>query len=154
MKEALLCGAAISRREALQSLSWIVAAVASGQSFWGCSEAKQQQSGTQGLGTLLSHRSAARSIGVSFLAAHPEEAKIEVLVFRLGLDINSLPSPETPELKAAAEAIHARHVEDFRSDRTFDIDGWLLSQTELRLAAITHYSQLESAGQHSDRGVR
>jgi hypothetical protein len=46
---------------------------------------------------------------------------------------------------AAAKAIHSRHIDDFRSDRTFKIDGWSLSQTEVRLAAMTHYSQLASA---------
>ena len=132
-----MSGAAITRREALQRLSRIAVAVASGQAFSGCSDGDAGSPALHGLAGLLAHTRNAAIVGAAFLAAHPEEADLDALVERLGLSMDSLPAPGSPELEATARAIYARHVDDFREGRLFEIEGWSLSLTELRLAALT-----------------
>ena len=136
-----MSGSAITRREALRGLSWIAVAVASGQAFSGCSKGESGSLALQGLAGLLAHGETAAAVGAVFLAAHPEEADLDKLVKRLGLSANSLPAPGSPELEAAAKAIHVRHINDFREGRLVEIEGWNLSITELRLAAITHLAR-------------
>lgn len=133
--------APITRREALQKLWWIALAVTSNPIFPGGSQARPQSKALSGTSQLLAHKRNAAAIGALFIAKYPNEATIEILVSRLGLKLDSLPSPGTPELKAAATAIHLRHVEDFRADRLFDINGWKLTQTELSLATITYLAR-------------
>jgi hypothetical protein len=134
-------GDTVSRREVLEKLSWIVVAVASGQTLSSCSEEKQAESDPVGLASLLADASNAAAVGAWFLMTHPEENDINTLVFRLGLEIDSLPPRKSAALEIAAQAIHIRHVEDFREARLFNFGGWMLSGTELRLAAITHLAK-------------
>lgn len=114
----------------------MVAAVASGQAFSTRGEARSSSPALQGVAELLKHERGAALLGAALLAAHPEEAHLDVLVARLGLSIDSLPTPGSPELGMAASAIYVRHVADFRDGRLFELEGWQLSLTELRLSAI------------------
>jgi hypothetical protein len=87
-------------------------------------------------------------MGKSYLALHPEESEIEILVFRLGLGINALHSPGSSALDEAARIIQSRHIDDFRMDRLVEMNGWRLTQTELRLAAVTFLAQLEAKSEN------
>ena len=106
--------------------------------FTACGESTQAPDSRQGVTGLLAHRSSAAALGAVFLAAHPDEADFDSLVTRLGLRPDSLPAKGSPELVSAAKTIHALHINDFRKARLIEIEGWMLSLTELRLAALTH----------------
>jgi hypothetical protein len=72
-------------------------------------------------------------VGAAYLAARPQEADLERLARLLELP-EELPSPE--QSAALQRALAERHRADFRADRVFELRGWILSLTELRLAAI------------------
>ena len=139
---AATCGIVIDRREALRQLSYICLAVASGRALLRPSDAKAGPSALGGLAGLLEKHKAIALVGAAFLALHPEECDLDALVTRLGLSMEALPAAGSRELDAAAVAIHARHIDDFRHGRLSEIAGWNLSLTELRLAAIVHKVEL------------
>jgi hypothetical protein len=62
-----------------------------------------------------------------YLARHPEERRAETLVARL---FGKHPGTEPEAIK---EALRVRVREDFENGRTENLDGWLLSVTEVRL---------------------
>jgi len=129
---------AITRRQMIRRLLWVAAAVVSGQAFSERAAAVVGRPAVRGLVELLPHGRSAALIGARFLATHPQEADLDTLVVRLGLSADALPPPLSPQLMAAARAIEALHIDDFRNDRLIEIEGWSLSVTELRLAAVVH----------------
>jgi hypothetical protein len=84
---------------------------------------------------LLRHRASAAAIGHQFLREHPNEADRDRLRGLLALPsfAGDLPWTEIARHRARLRAIHR---EDFRSGRVVDLGGWMLSLTELRLAAL------------------
>lgn len=80
----------------------------------------------------------ARAVGRAYLAATPNEraadALVERLTARLPAGRASLASDSDVELRAQ---LHRAIEQDFAAERTVQLDGWLLSQTEARLCALT-----------------
>ena len=122
--------AGISRRAALQLLAWWVGLGASPLRALAANDDRVSL-----VQRLLPHRASAISIGRRYLREHPEEASPERLAGWLELP----PAPTDVSLEAARRlgaGLRATHRADLREGRVVQLDGWLLSITELRLAAL------------------
>jgi hypothetical protein len=88
---------------------------------------------------LLPHGRSAVAVGRAYLAARPQEADVERLASELELPAD-LPDLESQAglatLVALAGSLSSRHRADFREGRVVELEGWVLSETELRLAAL------------------
>jgi hypothetical protein len=79
----------------------------------------------------------ARRVGEAYLAATPAEANVARLTSGV---VGSL--PRMPDLLIDVDAADLRAAiaevirEDFRTERTVVIDGWILARTEARLYAL------------------
>ncbi|MCC7016132.1 MAG: hypothetical protein IT564_02880 [Rhodospirillales bacterium] len=71
----------------------------------------------------------ARRVGRLYLARHPAEASIDLLLAALGA------YPERDGRKLSAW-VAARRDEDFAADRIVTLDGWELALFEARLCAL------------------
>jgi hypothetical protein len=84
---------------------------------------------------LVGHRGHAHNVGAAYLAAAPGErslsALLEVLRHDLGVD------PKDLKQVQLADAIARVVRSDFRNRRLVTVDGWVLSVTEARIAALT-----------------
>ena len=76
--------------------------------------------------SVVGDRNAAARIGHAHLAAAPENGDAD-LVLRL---------LEVPEGMDAAWELEARRRADFRHGRVEPVEGWILSQTEIRLCVL------------------
>jgi hypothetical protein len=134
-------GQPIDRREALQRLATICMVVASGPMIAPQSSAQAGRHAVEGLASLFRKRPSIALLGAAFVSLHPEEGDIDSLAEGLGLSLDTLPMPGSPELETAAASIRSRHIDDFRQQRLFEVGGWNLSHTELRLAAVVLRAQ-------------
>jgi hypothetical protein len=73
-------------------------------------------------------------IGEEYLALHPEERDVQLLLKRVSADLSGAPL----RLSAAdiRNAMKERIGKDFEEDKVVDFHGWALSATELRLCAL------------------
>ena len=100
-------------------------------------DARRRRSDAEEVASLFRERESAIALGRFYLGLRPEEASREVLLSRLGLS-----EPDVSELTrdAVRTEVHARlarrHRDDFRRSRVVTVDGWVLSETELRLCAL------------------
>ena len=69
-------------------------------------------------------------IGRRYRQEYPEEDDVEELVSLLGIDAGSVASPD--DLPAFSSDV----VADYEASRTVRLDGWVLSVTEGRAAAL------------------
>jgi hypothetical protein len=80
---------------------------------------------------------AVRAVGAAWLEAHPEEADPGTLVRGIaGPDRDELRSLAAREPGGLALWLRERHRRDFVEGRVSLLRGWILSRTELRLAAL------------------
>jgi hypothetical protein len=79
----------------------------------------------------------ARRVGRAYLAATPAEANVARLAAGV---VGSLPAGPALLAGGDADAVRAALAnvicDDFRSERTVAVEGWILSRTEARLYAI------------------
>jgi len=81
---------------------------------------------------------AAAEIGRAYLRVTPEEQDPEVLLEALaGADLDAWQELARRDPAALREAVRERHRADFDAGRTVRLHGWVLSHTEVRLAALT-----------------
>jgi hypothetical protein len=88
------------------------------------------------LGQFFSHRESAQVIGRRYLALRPEEAnlnRLTALIFRTPEHCARLENADTGQLRAI---LLNQQRADFARGRTIMIDGWILSETEVRLCAL------------------
>jgi predicted protein tyrosine phosphatase len=79
----------------------------------------------------------ARAVGREFLEGFPDEADAGTLVARLaGAQRPAWEALAATQPERLAEALRARHREDFAHERVLRIRGWVLSETEVRLCAL------------------
>ena len=85
--------------------------------------------------SVLAHPRAAERLGTLYLEIFPEERSLDQLVDAIDASLagNGRSAPSATGLVAR---LRARIRRDFEEDRVRIIDGWLLSVTELRLAAL------------------
>ena len=91
------------------------------------------------LNILVPDMAAAGRLGRSYLTAHPTELDLQRLVddvpgpLRLASGTDSIDSIPKAVLIARARRVV---IDDYRTGRVVDIDGWVLSITEARLYAL------------------
>ncbi len=87
---------------------------------------------------LLEHQDSARIIGREYLRTVPVEATPDVLASLVAERLGA----ERPALDTAGDAdlrrlLAAAVLQDFEEGQTMELDGWMLSQTEARLCALS-----------------
>lgn len=84
---------------------------------------------------LVHDSSAAAKLGSNYLTQFPEEAKAKTLsqLIELSLDNNNASPKSFTRFKSAIASVIR---EEYRTDSTVQVDGWLLSRTEARLYAL------------------
>ncbi len=83
---------------------------------------------------------AAAVIGSAYLKLTPDEEDRNLLVERLaGDDLEEWERLARRDPAALRERVLARHLEDFQRDRVVRLNGWVLSKTEARLAALAKW---------------
>ena len=95
------------------------------------------------LGHIVNCSSSAAIIGAEYLKAEPQEADPDLLVREIFSDV--MPSLHINSVTAddILNAIRNKHRDDFRSGRICKLQGWMLSETELKLCASTYIIQRE-----------
>ena len=90
------------------------------------------------LRAFFADREAASEVGREILALDPDAARPEVLVERLarerGAELRALAGPDPEGL---VELLREQHRRDFAEDRVVVVRGWVLSQTEAWLLALS-----------------
>jgi hypothetical protein len=85
---------------------------------------------------LFRHRASARAIGAVYLATRPEEADARKLVeLAIAADGTARTIGRMSETELRAW-LRERQTRDFATGRIVNLDGWLLSATEVRLCAL------------------
>ncbi|MBW2421258.1 MAG: hypothetical protein JRH19_22135 [Deltaproteobacteria bacterium] len=128
-----------TRRELLLSSLGFVVGLAAGSD--GARARSPREAAAGGLLDGVAHPDSTRAVGWAYLRRHPEEADEQRLIEAL--------VGEDSELRAALQAQHPkrvrsrlrrRHRDDFGAQRTVVLEGWVLSRTETRLAALAALS--------------
>ena len=87
------------------------------------------------------HRGAAR-LGAAYLRTAPGEADLEKLVCALTSDnpdlVGSIEARDHEARDRVRSGVRRQIVADFERDAVVTLDGWILSRTEVRLAALAH----------------
>lgn len=76
-----------------------------------------------------------RLVGERYLEENPSERRLKALVDTLSRDLEL--DPELGSRQELAERLAALVRRDFTDGRTVMVDGWMLSETEARLAAVS-----------------
>ena len=71
-----------------------------------------------------------RELGIAFLKVNPECQDLELLFQGL------VKVPD--DVESSLQALKAKIIEDFRGERLFQYDGWLLSETEAQISALAY----------------
>jgi hypothetical protein len=87
---------------------------------------------------LFADRESAVVLGGAYLELRPEERATPILLERLGLTREAL--NEVAERERVLDGLRQRHRDDFRMGRIVELQGWFLSETELRLSALVFLS--------------
>lgn len=82
----------------------------------------------------------AASLGAQYVRQQPGEGEIQHLLSSLGLPRGVGAVPDA-ELKEHRDRLRRLHREDFLTGRVYELSGWILSRTELRLAALVHLAR-------------
>lgn len=85
---------------------------------------------------LFEHPDSAREIGREYLKLVPSDSDLAVLVRKMIPDAGRMKFLSTAGKKSLRRYIASSSREDFRQGRMVCVNGWMLSQTELRLCAI------------------
>lgn len=84
----------------------------------------------------LRHPESAAVLGREYLRTRAAEADADELARRLGLPGADLTALGPAEARSLKEEILRRHRDDFERGRVVDLQGWILSLTEVRLCAL------------------
>lgn len=82
------------------------------------------------------HPESAAVVGAEYLRLRPREAEEWKLHWLLGLPDARANQLSVAEMREQAARFVARHRDDFRCGQVLNLDGWVLSVTELRLCAL------------------
>jgi hypothetical protein len=130
-ERALATGVAMSRRQLLIAALGLLM----GQSAGGLRIAAAQPmpaSPSASLLTVLTDPAAAARFGRAYLAAHPDEADVEILVGRLSASLSAHTGATDSAAAAITELVQAEYV----TEALLRVDGWLLAPSEARLYAV------------------
>jgi hypothetical protein len=124
---------ALHRRTVLRWLGWLGLGAAAGIGTTLDATAHAAWSPAEELPLALLQRDGIAAIGREYLRSHDSEASAEALARSLGLSSASL---EGSEIEALRTRLADQVRDDFRVDHTVNVSGWILSRTEVRLAAL------------------
>ena len=135
-----MTSARVSRRRFLAAAGGVgMGAIAVATRPWTSLVAFAPVSSAERLAGLFSHRESAAAVGSVYLALAPGEAKVSYLVEAISA---GLPQGRRTVLEANTDELRAFLLErvriDFEADRIVEVGGWVLSNTEARLYALTH----------------
>ncbi len=116
-----------SRRDFIISL---LSAMAATTTLHGCGSAPDGGQIRQRLSLTIGDQAAAKHFGQVYLEEHPSETDIELLLKRIGGDMNL----NDPEL--LAERLDQQVRNEYRRGESVMVNGWVLSRTEARLYAL------------------
>jgi hypothetical protein len=120
------------RRRFLWSLAGVAGCALGGGIFW------WRQATRAGilerLTAPLSGSAAAQRLGTLYLERYPDESVPERLASLVLEDVDASALSAGPEDVAAA--FRTRTARDFDEGRVVEVDGWILSRTELRVCAL------------------
>ncbi len=90
------------------------------------------------LANFFRDKESAQIIGMEYLRCMPRERNVGSLIDRI-FSCGTLCQTEFAEagMKKGRELLLQQIREDFEQERTVNIEGWILSQTEARLCALT-----------------
>jgi hypothetical protein len=88
------------------------------------------------LAGLLADRDSARALGRVYLRTVPAEANARRLTSLLTQSLSRGGRLGRMSDTALREQLHRRTLEEFRTLRTVELDGWVLARTEARLCAL------------------
>ncbi|MCU0270273.1 MAG: hypothetical protein MUF83_16735 [Acidimicrobiales bacterium] len=129
-------GAGLSRRTVLAAIVGVGAALtagAFGYLAFGPADDDDDDSGTSDdLTATVPTRQALLAVGERYLATHPEEADTEVLLAALAPLGGSIPADPDTQLAVLGQQVSA----DYAAGDVVELDGWVLSRTEGRAAAL------------------
>lgn len=101
-----------------------------------------RESGERGP-NLFSARASAVILGNAYLQLRPEESNPETLLRRLRISGPVL--NEAAGREGIPSVLRQRHHDDFANGRIIEMQGWFLSETELRLSALVCLSERTSS---------
>lgn len=124
---------------------WFLTAIGAAGTFlatdWRtCVRAAATDTAPERLIGLFEHRDSARAIGSVYLAAHPEEADVSRLLELINRADGGPPFAPLATDTARRAWIRERQTQDFAAGRIVNLDGWLLSATEVRICALAALS--------------
>ncbi len=127
-----------TRRRVLRILGLLFAVSAWPSPVFAPKETQASGKGDVRLGKrLLGGHLLAAKVGDRYLALTPDEADRDTLIARLALErFADLVEPTSAEITAERTRLRKEHREDFKAGRVVEINGWILSLTEVRVAAL------------------
>jgi hypothetical protein len=86
---------------------------------------------------IFRQRTSAAAVGRAYLAGHPNEAAIDHLVTELRAALRQCDcDPDCADLVTLRVATSRLVKEDFARGRVVQVDGWVLSRSEVRLCGL------------------
>lgn len=127
----------VTRRKLLQ-WSAVLCCLAFAPRSWRRVAAKDpvEQEIARRIAGLFDHPGSAREIGKEYLRLAPSENDVAVLIRNVIPDSGRMRSLSTAGRESLRRHIATASREDFQQGRMISVNGWMLSQTELRLCAI------------------
>jgi hypothetical protein len=90
------------------------------------------------LANFFGDKESARVVGMEYLRSNPTEYDVELLVERVFSSHASRRAEFARAGKRARQALLGKQIcEDFGHGRVVEVQGWMLSETEARLCAMT-----------------
>jgi len=86
---------------------------------------------------ILSHASSAGAIGQRYLALRPDEADLQRLTALIARTHENYQQLERADAKDLRLRLALQMRQDFQHGRTIAVNGWILSETEGRLCAMS-----------------
>jgi len=86
---------------------------------------------------IFGHPDSARRVGMEYLRERPQDADIRVLIRHLVPDPRRLQALRECDRAALGRFLAESTRRDFQRGKTMSVDGWILSETELRVCALS-----------------
>lgn len=126
-----------SRRRFLVLASSVGAAALLGPRALGALEASFTERLEERLSGLFRETESVRFVGLEYLRAAPEENSVDALIGSLAAGVEGgRRTLETTSGDGMRALLARRMRDDFGAGETVELRGWILSRTEVRLAAI------------------
>lgn len=89
------------------------------------------------LAKVFGHPDSARRVGMEYLRKRPQDADIRVLIRHLVPDPRRLQALRACDRETLGRFLAESMRRDFQRGKIMSVDGWILSETELRVCALS-----------------